>query len=148
VDVLVTKHLSNLPIAQWRFIFSHFPRDLRPGIIFGQELLCSSLHGNGIICSVEYLESETAFLNGKIAYLSKVTSIDVAPRVSFSGRRIVDVSWKVSLILMGFDDVADAECIDIILEATGKSACCLLSTDFRECVSGENFSPDLELSRP
>jgi hypothetical protein len=84
MHVLVSKHLPNLSIAQRCFELSHFPRDLCSRIILRQEILRCSFHSNGIIRSVEDLESQSALLDGKVADLAQVTSVNVTPRVPLS----------------------------------------------------------------
>lgn len=129
MHILVTKHLSYLPVAQRCLILSHLSCNLRCGIILGQEFFCRSLDRDGIICGVENLESETALLDCQVADLPKVTSIDITPCVALSRGWVVDICRKIPFVFMWFNHVADAEGINIIAEAAGEGASSFLSTD-------------------
>ena len=129
MHILVTEHLAYLSVAQRSLILSHLSCDLRSWIILGQEFFCRSLDSDGIIRGVENLESETALLDCEVADLSKITSIDITPCVALSRGWVVDISRKIPFVFMWFDHVADAEGINIILEAAGEGASSFLSTD-------------------
>jgi hypothetical protein len=133
MDILVSKDFSDLPIAQWRLILSHFSRDLRP-----RTFLCQKFFGrhspncNGVIRRVKYLESNPALLDCQVTNLTKVSGIDITPCVSLSRRRIAEIGWEIPLVFVRLYYVSDAECIDIISEASGKSSSSLLATDLRQ----------------
>ena len=120
MNILITEHFPNLPVAQGCFVFPHFPGDLRSRMILLQKVLGSPFHGDSIVGRIENLETQPALLDRKVADLAEITGINVTPSTSFARIRIFDISWKIPLIFMGLDDIANAERVDVVLEATGK----------------------------
>ena len=135
MHILIPQHLSNLPVTQRRLKFTHISSNLRVRALFRQELLGRPLHRDGIISSIENLESQSALLDRQITDLAKVSGVNVTPCISLAGSGVLDEGGKVASVLVWLDHVSDAEGVDVIFEAAGEGACCFLAADFGECVS-------------
>lgn len=136
MHIFVPQHFSNLSIAQRSFEFSQLPCNLCSRAFLLQELLCGHpRHRNSIIRRIKNLETESTFLNGQITDLSQVASINVTPRIAFSGSGVTEVGREISLVLVGFDDIADAKGVYVVFEATSKCTCCCFPTYFGQCVA-------------
>jgi hypothetical protein len=137
MNILISQHLSDLPIAQWCFMLTHLSRDLRVRALLCQELLsCHALDCNRIIGSIKHLESQPTLLDCQVTDLSQVPGVNVTPCISLTRSRVGEIGWEVLGILMRLNDISDSESVDVVLEASGEGASCLLTTNLRECVSG------------
>ena len=131
MHILVAQYLTNLPVAQRRLPFIHFPCDwrIRTGLL---QKLCRR-HGRRdcVICGIENLESKSALRDTQVADLTQVSCVDVAPRIALAGFGQPHMLWKVPFVLVGLDHIPDAEDIDIHAEAAGECAGNALTAEFR-----------------
>lgn len=132
--LLESKNLSNLAVTQRRLPLIHLPRNGRIRRILLKELLRRECSSDGIVRRIEDLEAQPILLYTQIANLAKITSINVRPSVPLADLRGLDILWEVTLVLVGLDDVADAERVDIGVEAAGESAGYSLAAEFGDGV--------------
>lgn len=129
MDILKSKNLSDLPVAQRRLVLSQLAGDLDVWVVLSQELLGRTLDGDGVVGSIEDLEAKPALLDGQVTDLTEVTGVDVTPGVALPRRRVVDVLGEVESVLVRLNHVADAQGVDVVSEAAGKGAGRLLVAD-------------------
>lgn len=134
VFFLETKHLLDLPIAQRRLPLVHLARDGRVRRILLEKLLGGECSRDGIIGSIEDLEAEVVFLHAQVANLAEIAGIDVGPGVALAHLGVLDVLGEVAGVLVGFDDVADAQGVDVCVEAAGKATGYALAAELRDGV--------------
>jgi hypothetical protein len=135
VNILEPQNFFDLPVAQRRLILTHLPRDLCVRTLLRQKFLGRHpLDSDRIISGIKHLEPQTTLLDGQITDLSQIPSIDITPCISFTGCRIGEVGGEISFVLMRLDDISNSESVDVILEASGESAGCLLAADLGKCV--------------
>jgi hypothetical protein len=128
--LLEPQHLPNFPITQRRLPLLHFSRDRRVGTVLFQELPCRECCGDGIVGGIEHLESQSILLHTQITYLTQVPCIDITPSIALAHLWIVDVLWEIVLVLVGLDNIADAEGIDISIESTSETPGDTLAAEF------------------
>lgn len=135
MNILVPQNFSDFPVAQRRLVLPHLSRDLCIRTLLRQEFLGRHpLDSNRIISGIKHLEPQSTLLDGQITDLSQIPSIDITPCISLTGCRVRKVGGEVSLVLMRLDDVSDSQSVDVILEASGEGAGCLLAADLGKCV--------------
>jgi hypothetical protein len=132
--LLEPQDFPNLPITQRRFPLSHLPGNRCVWTPLFQELpgwkRCSDI----IVGRIEDLEPKPVLLDSKIAYLPKISSIDVGPRISLSELGVVDVLGEIALILVRLDHVADSKSIDVGVESSCKASGASFSYQLGYCV--------------
>jgi hypothetical protein len=137
MNILVSQHLPDLPIAQRRLILPHLPRNLRIRTLLCQELLrCHPLDRNRIVGSIEDLESQPALFDRQVTDLSQVSGIDITPRISFTRSGIGEIRREIFRILVWFDNISNSKSVDVVFKASGEGSCCFLTADLGKCVSG------------
>ena len=132
--LLKPQHLSNLPITQRRLPLPHLPRNLHIRTILLQKFHRRHSRRNSIISSIENLKPHPILLDRQIADLAQVASVDVGPGVPLAGLRLADVFGEVTFVFVRFDDVADAEGVDVGVVAAGEGAGCAFAAEFAESV--------------
>lgn len=114
------QYLPDLPIRQWRLVLPHTPRHRRFGRISLQHLSRRLLRRDGVICRIEHLKAQPVLLHAQVANLAQIPGINVTPRIPLTCRRFVQELGEQGLILVGLDDIADPQRINI---HTGESPC-------------------------
>jgi len=127
---LESKHLSDLPITQRCLKLTHLASNGCIGSYLLRVLLSGCRGRNSIISSIEYLKAQTILFDAQAADLTQVASINVGPCISLSALGLADDVREVSLVLVRFDYVADAEHVDVaVVEAAGEGSCSLFAAD-------------------
>ena len=128
---LEAQHLSNLTITQRRLKLTHLARNGRIRSYLLQILLSRCCRSNSIISSIENLKAQAILFDAQIADLTQVTGVNVGPCISLSALGFADDGWEVSLVLVGFDYVTDAQDVNVaVVEAAGEGSCGFLAADF------------------
>ena len=117
------QHFPRFPIAKWALCLSHLPRNSRLRAILLQELLYRQVarpECRSGVCGIEDLKAELVLFDAQVANLAEISSVDIAPGVAFSRHRLPQIFREVALVFMWFDDVPDAQGVDVVLEAAGE----------------------------
>lgn len=131
MHVLVSQHLPDLPVTQRCFPLTHLSRDRYAGTLLLQELHRRHRGGDGVVRSIEDLETQSIVRDAQVADLAEISRIDVRPSIPFPGRGTIHVAGKVGLVLVRFDHVADAQRIDVRPKPAGEAAPASLAAQLR-----------------
>jgi hypothetical protein len=136
--LLEPQHLLDLAITQRRLPLIQVPRNRGVWTILLQELTCWERRSNRIIRRIKHLKSQSVFLDTQIANLAQIPCVDVAPRIALAHRRIINVFREIALVLVRLDDVADAQRVNVGVEAARETAGHALAAEFGNgvCVHG------------
>lgn len=132
------QHLPDLPVTQRRLSLPQLPLNFHTGTLFFQKLLRGAplqINGDEAIRRIEHLKPQPALLDPKVANLAQVARVNVRPGVALPRCRVGDERREIASVLVRLNDVADAECVDVRLEAARKGACRLLVAHLGEGVS-------------
>ena len=122
MHVLVAQHLPNLPITQRSLPLAHLARDLHARTRLLQKLHSRHPSRDRIVRRIKNLEAQAISLDAAVANLAEIARVDVAPGVTLAGSGRIEVGGEIAGVLVGLDDVADAEGVDIDAEAAGEGA--------------------------
>ncbi len=136
--LLETQHLSDLAITQRRLPLTHLPCNLRVRRILPQEPCRRHRRGDGIIRRVEYLKPQSILPDRQMTNLAQIPRVDVAPRIALPRLGLAYMCGEVTLVFVGFDDIPNAEDVDVVVEAAGEGAGGALATELAAgvCVHG------------
>lgn len=116
------QHLPNLPITQRGLPLAHHPRNPHARTLPFQKLGRRHRRRNPIIRRVEHLKAQPIPADTQIADLAQIASVNIAPGVALARGGVGEVGGEVARVLVGFDDVADAQRVDVDGEAAREAA--------------------------
>ena len=115
------QHLPNLPVNG----ASLSPISLTISVRGSYSSRNSFVGTSVVIVSLVALKTwkpQPVLLDRQMADLAQIPGVDVAPRIPLPGLGPADVGGEVAGVFVGFDHVADAEGVDVVVEAAGEGA--------------------------
>jgi hypothetical protein len=128
--LLESQHLLNLFITQRRLPLPQLPRDRRIRRMRFQKLFRRHRRRNRVVRRIEHLKSQPILLDTQITNLAQIPRVDITPRIPLAHRRVIDVRREIARVLVRLDDIADAQRVDVCVEAARETAGDALAAEF------------------